>query len=92
MGLPAVAISLTASALPGGTLVPEATTPSTGAAKIYATTIEPKPPAGNANGVDDWKNRMSADAALLTKQTLVTDGSPLLHGASPAAVEMLPDR
>ena len=81
--------------LPGLTLVQpgEGQPPTaTGAAKMYATTIEPWPPGGSVRAVEDWKNRMSAGVVLLIQQMRVCDGTPVLQGWSPAGTEMLPDR
>jgi len=48
---------------------------ATGAAKMYATTIEPWPPGGRLSGPDDSKNRMSAGLLMFTKQMWVVTGS-----------------
>ncbi len=65
---------------------------TTGAAKMYATTIEPRPPGARLSEVDDWKKRMSAGEPLFTQQMWVTVGSPVLQAWSPAAGLREPDR
>jgi hypothetical protein len=64
----------------------------TGAAKMYATTIDPNSPGASVIGPDDWKNRMSADSALLRKQIRETCGFPVLHWLSPSAGFRVPER